>query len=529
MADVSSSRKATCISFFERQHFFILTIVLFFALFFRTYDLSDNPPGLYIDEASSAYNAYSIIKTGMDEHGVSFPLFFEAFGEYRHGLYVYSMIPSIAVFGLNDFGTRFTSVVFGMLSLIVFYYFVRKLFDTNTALLAVLFLSLQPWHMHLSRVAFEGISFVFLFLAGLLCFHKGFERRKWFFVSTAFFGLCLHSYGVAKLFVPLFVLGLLAIYRHELFQKEMRKSMFFCAVLFLLLAAPIYYLSFFSDANARFQQGSIFVLSEHPFFTFFTNYASHYSPTFLFFSGDAGLRHHLSLWGLMYYFEIVLFFFALLFLWKKRSEKQIQMLFLWFILFAFPASFMYGDTPHALRTFIGAPLFALLSTLGLFYVWTIFAQNYHTISFLKSFSRERVCTFFCCVVAVILLVHVSFFVHEYFVEYKIYSYDYWMAYNEQMLAYTEGVRDSYNHIYFSANSMDRIYVYILYYLQTDPATYQRFGFENATGYDICDINSCFNESEHNLYVFRAFELKIINGSHQIYYPDNKTIAVKFVG
>ncbi|MEK6920411.1 MAG: hypothetical protein AABX82_00900 [Nanoarchaeota archaeon] len=104
-----------------------------------------------------------------------------------------------------------------------------------------------------------------------------------------------------------------------------------------------------------------------------------------------------------------------------------------------------------------------------------------------------------------------------------------MAYNKPMLAYATSVSDAYEHVYFSANSMDRLYVYILYYLQTDPATYLDVGFANATGYEICDINNCFNESQHNLYVFRGFELKIINGSHQIYYPDNKTIAVKFVG
>lgn len=518
MDDTSSSRRIPCSSFFERQHLSFLIIILFFAFLLRTYDLADNPPGLYIDEVSSAYNAYSIMKTGMDEHGVSFPLFFEAFGEYRHGLYIYSMIPSLFVFGLNDFGTRFISVVFGMLSLIVFYYFIRKLFDRNTALLALLFLSIQPWHMHLSRVAFEGISFVFLFLAGLLFFYRGLTQmqKKWFFVSTIFFVLCLYSYGVAKLFVPLFVLGLLAVYRHELFQKDMRKIIAVCAVFFFLLAAPMYYLSFFSDANARFQQGSIFVLSEHPVFTFFTNYASHYNPTFLFFSGDASLRHHIFQWGFMYYFESILFFFSLLFLWKKRSEKKIQVLFLWLVLFAVPASFMYGDTPHALRTFIGAPLFALLSALGLFYVWNIFAD-------------EKLCTFFCCLVAGIMFLHTAFFIYNYFVDYKTDSYDYWMAYNEPMLAYAASVRENYEHVYFSANSMDRLYVYILYYLQTDPAVYQNYGFENATGYGICDLNFCFNETQHNLYVFKGFELKIINGSHQIYYPDNKTIAVKFVG
>ncbi len=514
---------------FEKYHFLFLFLLFFSAFFIRVYALGENPTGMYIDEVSSAYNAYSIMKTGKDEHGNYFPLFFQAFGEYRHGFYVYSMIPTIFVFGLNEFGIRFTSVLFGMGSLFVFYFLIRKCFDEKSAFVATLFLAIQPWHFHLSRVAFEGISFVFLFLLGLLLFYNGFEKKKYFIASTLIFSLCLYSYGTAKLFIPLFLFGLFIIYRDHFFHQEKKTTTILCIILFLILTSPIYYLSLFSEANARFQQGSIFILSEHPIFTFFINYGSHYTTWFLFFSGDAGLRHHLYNFGVLYYFEIILFFFSILLLWKKRDERRINMLILWLVLFAFPASFMYGDTPHALRTFIGAPLFALLSSLGLFYLRDTFIEKYHRIFLLKNIAREQVLCLFWAVLCFVIVIHFIFFVHEYFTDYKVYSYDYWMAYAEPMLEYTESVRNRYENVYFSANSFNRFYIYILYYLKTDPAVYQATGFENATGYDICDINLCFNQTQKNLYVFRGFELKTTNGIHQIYYPNNEDIAVKFVG
>ena len=47
-------------------------------------------PGLYVDEASIGYNAWTIAHFGVDEHGIHFPLFFEAFGEYKNPIYVYA-------------------------------------------------------------------------------------------------------------------------------------------------------------------------------------------------------------------------------------------------------------------------------------------------------------------------------------------------------------------------------------------------------------------------------------------------------
>ena len=59
----------------------VIAIVLGFALLYIFYvsDLSKNPPGFYIDESAIAYNAYCIAKTGANEFGTRFPLFFEVY------------------------------------------------------------------------------------------------------------------------------------------------------------------------------------------------------------------------------------------------------------------------------------------------------------------------------------------------------------------------------------------------------------------------------------------------------------------
>ncbi|MDO9028471.1 MAG: 4-amino-4-deoxy-L-arabinose transferase, partial [Candidatus Roizmanbacteria bacterium] len=71
-----------------------LFILIIFSLGLRVYKLGSIPSGILPDEASFGYNAYSVLKTGKDEHGVSYPLTFKAFGDQKLPAYVYSLIPS---------------------------------------------------------------------------------------------------------------------------------------------------------------------------------------------------------------------------------------------------------------------------------------------------------------------------------------------------------------------------------------------------------------------------------------------------
>src|ERR1051325_9593461 len=51
--------------------------------------ITTNPPGFYIDESSIAYNAHTIARTGSDENGARWPLYFRAFGDYKNPVYIY--------------------------------------------------------------------------------------------------------------------------------------------------------------------------------------------------------------------------------------------------------------------------------------------------------------------------------------------------------------------------------------------------------------------------------------------------------
>ena len=109
---------------------YLLILIIFLAFFLRFYKIDEIPPALYWDEASLGYNAYSILKTARDEHGQFLPITnFAAFGDYKPPGYIYFTVPSIAVFGLNEFAIRFPSAFFGILTVLLAYFLTKRLFE----------------------------------------------------------------------------------------------------------------------------------------------------------------------------------------------------------------------------------------------------------------------------------------------------------------------------------------------------------------------------------------------------------------
>ena len=95
----------------------VFWIVIVLAILIRVVNLSSVPPHLTPDEAALGYNAYSILKTGRDEHGAFLPIVFKSFGDYKPGLYVYLTVPFVGLMGLNEFSVRFPSALMGTISI----------------------------------------------------------------------------------------------------------------------------------------------------------------------------------------------------------------------------------------------------------------------------------------------------------------------------------------------------------------------------------------------------------------------------
>jgi 4-amino-4-deoxy-L-arabinose transferase-like glycosyltransferase len=173
---------------------YLIIVIFLAALGLRIFSANAVPPSINWDEASLGYNAFSILRTGRDEWGRVMPLTFEAFGDYKLPGYIYTLIPFIAIFGLNEFAVRLPSILFGSLSVVFLFLIVLELSKKRSwALLSALFLVISPWHFFLSRIALEANLAFSFFLIGLYFLIAGLKKNIFLLPASLIF-ICVRYY-----------------------------------------------------------------------------------------------------------------------------------------------------------------------------------------------------------------------------------------------------------------------------------------------------------------------------------------------
>ncbi len=115
-----------------------------------------NPPGFFIDEASIAFNAHSIALQGIDEHGQRFPLYFQAFGEYKSPVYIYVLAALYKFTGPGVFAARLLSAVLGLSAALLLGLLAFQMTRRRAAgLIIFIAAGLTPWLFEISRLVFE--------------------------------------------------------------------------------------------------------------------------------------------------------------------------------------------------------------------------------------------------------------------------------------------------------------------------------------------------------------------------------------
>ena len=404
----------------------LLTATLLLGLLLRTYQLSDNPPGFFADEASIGYNAYTILHSGTDEYGTAYPFFFRAFGEYKNPIQTYSTVPFVALFGLNEFAVRLPSVLYGLLGIIAIFLLAKQLFHrykytVPIALLAAFFLTISPWHIHFSRTSLEGLAaYVAFTTLGTYFFLRAQAQAKYLLASIFFFVLAFYSYFPARLFIPLFTGGLF-LFHYRFFLRH-RKQAFIGILLILVSSIPIFSALTASEAIARWQQVNVFSNppeNQSPLNHVAVNYLSHFSPQFLFTSGDIGMpgqfitRHSVKGIGELYLFQIPLLLAGFYLLVKRREWSIFYLLLLWLMLYPTGSMFTTDTSAQATRSIIGVVPFQIVSAFGLAGIFHLKHRYHH---------HHKIGT---AAIGLAILFSVGYYANLLFVEYPKYASDFW--------------------------------------------------------------------------------------------------------
>jgi hypothetical protein len=223
----------------------LISVVLIIGILVRVIQFPENPAGLNIDEASAGYEAYSLSETGKDRWGNEWPAYFPSWGSGQNVLLSYVTIPVVKALGLSIFSIRFPSLLFGLLTLPLFYFCVRPL-KYYPAFLGLFLVAVVPWHFMLSHWALESNLVPFFMLAGCAALTRAFitNQRKWIIPSLVPFALALYAYGTTIVVLPLFF-GLILI----LFFKAIRLHLtdwLIATGLFLVISFP--FLIFFAES-----------------------------------------------------------------------------------------------------------------------------------------------------------------------------------------------------------------------------------------------------------------------------------------
>lgn len=217
----------------------VFWIIIVIAVIVRIYNFPTALKEMNTDEIMTVINAKSIVDTGKEINGISYPVYLQGWGGQSVVL-LYLMALSIKIFGYSLFAIRLPSLIISIISLFVFYDLIKKLTkNENISLIGLALISISPWHILQSIWALDCNMFPHFLLIAIDLLYTGITKKRNFitYTSMIFFALCLYCYGVAIYFVPFFLL-IMSIYLLK--TKNIKiKELIICALIFLVFAMPI--------------------------------------------------------------------------------------------------------------------------------------------------------------------------------------------------------------------------------------------------------------------------------------------------
>lgn len=491
----------------------IFLLIIVCALFLRTYIIDKNPPSLSWDEVSIGYNAYSILKTGKDEHGKFLPIdTFVAYGDYKPPLAIYLTVPFVATFGLNELAVRLPSALFGTATVFLVFFLVKELFkpyekklNVNLfAFVTTFVLAISPWHINLSRAGFEANIALFLVVSGTWLILSTREHSKRWIVAWLPFVAGIYTFNSTRYFV--FFLGVaLMVYLFHSIKKHLN---FFIigSIIAVICVLPILPHLLSNDSRLRFEEVNIFTDSSIVETankriayegnsiiaklinnrrvgyarSFFIHFADNLEPDFLFIKGDGNPKFSIQDVGELYLVEapfLVIGIFALFI-----DFPVIAGLLLYWLLTAIIPAATARETPHALRILNSLPTWQIYISYGIL-------KSVSYVSRIK-IKRGLFKYSFISLIAVLYICSIAYYLHNYYDHYPEEYSGEWQYGYKQALQIVSKIQSKYKTVVIS-DIIGRPYMYTLFYMKTDPkslfksvdANFDAAGFYHVYGFE----------------------------------------------
>lgn len=456
---------------------FLLILISFLSVFLFLYKINVSPPALNADEATNAYDAYSILKTGKDQYGNFMPLRFKSFGDYKLPLLTYLAVPFIKVFGLTETGIRMVNFPFVLLFPLVAYLLTEELFSKkNISIITALFIGLSVGLQSIGRQAHEAYITAFFLTLATYFFLKFIKYKKnvyfSFFLLTFF--LDLFGYHSTRLWIGFFSIYLL-IY---IFLKKIsyKYLLIFFTIVSLFIFTDLLYkptrvanLLFFNSDGFK---AKVYELQIEGRLKFLYNnltvgfrdishkYLEYFSPQFLAINGDDTYRFGYPGMSPITIVEFLFIFIGLYYLFKNKEKWRYFILALW--LFS-PISSILAWTGISLTR----SLFIIIPSLII--------ATYGVINFTRN-SKLIFLTVFC-LYFVLVLYNWDFYLHHY--PKRAIVVRAWQSGYKELSEYIKNNYKRFDKFYITKKN-GQPYIFLLFYLRYPPNKYQQISSLSAS-------------------------------------------------
>lgn len=457
----------------------ILFLIFILGFVLRFWHLADFPEGVHIDEASRGYNAYSILKTGRDEYGKKFPIFFEAEGEYKTPVGVYTSVLHYAVFGFSKITDRWLSAFVGVLEIIFFYLlFCEIASNRKWSLMGAFLYAISYWTINFVRNADTNqltLLSIVIFAYFLVKFLK--DNSYKFLILTFVFALsAVFSCRTSVVFVPIFLFMIFIIYFRKIKKRKFSFLFFYLLLILSILISSRFIIQRFNSSGVNAFPEMESVLQEQiredgrlaSVWTtrFFHNkitgwaqligkkYTENLDPGFIFFRADQSLNNGVSGEPMFFNFEFLLFIIGLIYIIRHFHENEFNWIPVLFILAAPVPNSVVIDSPSASRMLIGS--------FGIFF---IIVAGFRSTAKINLFVAKRIIWLSIVVLYAYYFSHIT---HAYYVHKPVHHAWYRNHSLEDLVGDLEKLRTQYRKVYFGENFITQ-YLFISRY---DPVLLQ---------------------------------------------------------
>lgn len=450
----------------KAQYILLASLIVFFIAAIRLIKVTENPAGLYWDEAAIAYNAFGIAEWNRDEWGNKLPISFRSFGDYKAPLLIYVLSVPYKIFGLHIDWLRYLAAILGTGNVLLTFLLFKKIIPKATLLTQIFFIGFAattPWYFHFSRFGNEASLALFCILAGTYFFLKAEKKPLFYIISSLFLCSSLYAYHSAKFFTPILIVILLG---HHL--TSLKKQLKFVIPSFLLGFVLLIPLGLDTLTGSGFERGkSLIVFENNSLASALVIAQKALANTLSFLSLDfwvngkdsIGPRHGLPGFGVLLRSELLLTFIGLCLVLFNKKYTRSRWLGLLTLIGLLP-SILSNDAPHAIRAMMAAPWLLLLAGIALYF----FSQ-------LKlSKSKQNM---LMLIISGALLIESGLYLVTYFKKYSLISAPHFQYGYKQAFEYINEHKYEADTFIFT-DKLGQPYIYSLFFRGITPEEY-KFG------------------------------------------------------